>query len=436
MNYAILDIETTGGNSKTGKITEIAVYLHNGAKVIDVYETLVNPGVPIPPFITKLTGISNDMVADAPRFEEIATALDNFTANAVFVAHNAHFDYGFVREEFRRVGMDFKRKKLCTVQLSRHAFPGLASYSLDKITNELNIKLNGHHRAASDAEATAALFDCIIKAQSEVGLFDAHFGMPNLEGIHSPYIDEPFLNSIPDESGVVRFYDAADNLIYTKRSANVLTTICEKLKANTTEDAKKFRAAAHRIDYQLTGSQLLGQLLEAEDVMLYNPEFNHGRFSIKAHFCAVVGMVNGTPHLMLQKRRSDSEAAMVFSNFYEGREVLETLSKKWNTSLVELGSGRRQNPALPLLSLEALEGGLSPVGNNCILVDEGRFATEQTRILIENGVVTGYGYYDADFQFSGNPADDLQATFKPFPELEYVVRKFVEKGRYEKIIQR
>lgn len=435
MNYAILDIETTGGNSKTGKITEIAVFLHNGAKVIDVYETLVNPGVPIPPFITKLTGISDSMVADAPGFADIAKQLDAFTANAVFVAHNAHFDYGFVREEFRKVGIDFKRKKLCTVQLSRHAFPGLASYSLDKITHELNIKLSGHHRAAADARATAALFDRIIEAESEKGLFDMHFGMPNLSGILSPYIDEAFLNSIPDDTGVVRFYDAADKLILSKRSANVLTTICEKLKMQPTDDAMRFRKTVHRIDYQLTGSQLVAQLLEAEDAICQQPEFNHGRFSLKVHFAACVKMIDEVPHLMLQKHRQGDDAVVVYSNFFEGKSHFEALSKEWNVPIANIGSPKRTSPALPIVEGVHLEAGISPLRDRTIIIDEGRYASEHTRVMMENGVVIGYGYYDADFQFSPNPFDDIQVLFKPVPELEYVVRKFIEKGRFEKIIK-
>jgi DNA polymerase-3 subunit epsilon len=436
LNYAIIDIETTGGNSRTGKITEIAVFLHNGSKVVDVYETLVNPGMPIPPFVSKLTGISDDMVKDAPSFEEVASTLNAFTANAIFVAHNAHFDYGFVREEFRRVGVDFKRKKLCTVQLSRHAFPGLASYSLDKITAQLDIKLNGHHRAASDAEATAALFDRILEVHNGVGLFDMHIGMPSLEGITTPYIDEAFLNTIPDETGVIRFYDASDNLLYSKRSANVLTSICEKLKQNATADSQAMRKVLHRIDYQLTGSQLVAQLLEVEDVLSNQPEFNHGRFSMKAHNSAVLRTINGASHLVLEKLKSkEPDTMLVFSNFFEGRDHLNFLAEKWRKPIINLGSGKRSLPALELNEGMDVESGFSKLSGTVILVDEGRYANERTRILVKNGVVLGFGYYDNDFQFSNDPLDDLQVNFKYFPELEYVIRKFVEKGRFEKLIQ-
>lgn len=435
LKYAIIDIETTGGNSKTGKITEIAVFLHNGHKVVDQYETLVNPGVTIPPYITKLTGISDEMVADAPAFGEIADKLDRFTANAIFVAHNAHFDYGFVREEFRRVGKDFKRKKLCTVQLSRHAFPGLASYSLDKITSELQIKLNGHHRAAADAEATAMLFGRILEASSEPGLFDAHHGMPALDGVHSAYIDQDFLRTIPDDPGIARFYSAEDELLYTKRSANVLTTICEKLKQTQTEDAKRFRQALHRIDYQLTGSQLVGQLLEVNDVMQFKPEFNHGRFSLKAHYACIVEMIDDVPHMLLTKRQKDTDALLVFANFYEGKAHLENLAKEWGIPLKDVRLGRRPFPALPMTDERALARGVSSMRGKVVLTDEGRNVSEHTRIYLDSGSVMGYGYYDNGDPLSEFDLDRIQEVFTPYAELELVARKFVEKGRYESLIQ-
>jgi len=433
--YAITDIETTGGNAQTGKITEIAVYLHNGYKIVDSYETLVNPGVPISPFITKLTGISNEMVADAPDFEAVAAKLDAFTANAVFVAHNVHFDYGFIREEFRRVGRDFNRKKLCTVQLSRSTFPGLASYSLDKITKELDIALEGHHRAAADAKATAFLFERIVQNHSEQGLFDAHFGLPNLSGINSSYIDEDFLRSIPDEPGVVRFYDAGDSLLFSKRSANVLTTICDKLKHTEAKGAVELRDALHRIDYQLTGSQLLAQLLEADDVMTLNPEFNHGRFSLKAHYACVIEHFREVPHAVIKKRRNGEDAAMVYTSFFEGKDHLAKLADEWGTSLKDVNIGRRPFPALPLEDESLLREGISPLRGRLILTDEGRCASERTRIYIENGAILGYGYYDNDFIFTGDPESDMQVAFTPRAELELVVRKFIEKGRYEELIK-
>lgn len=140
--YSIIDIETTGGSPVRDKITEIAVISHDGTKVTGKFSTLVNPERDIPAFITRMTGISNGMVADAPKFYEIARIIVELTDNRIFVAHNVSFDFGFIREEFRQLGYAFNREKLCTVRLSRRIIPGHRSYSLGKLCNTLGIRIN------------------------------------------------------------------------------------------------------------------------------------------------------------------------------------------------------------------------------------------------------------------------------------------------------
>ena len=156
--YAIVDIETTGGSATRSRITEIAIYKHDGQKIVDEYQTLVNPCQDIPYNITKLTGIDNELVANAPLFFDVAKEIDAFLDGCVFVAHNVNFDYGFIKAEFERIGLSFRRKKLCTVRLSRKLLPGKYSYSLGKLCASEGIPLNNAHRAAADAKATAILF--------------------------------------------------------------------------------------------------------------------------------------------------------------------------------------------------------------------------------------------------------------------------------------
>lgn len=168
--YTIIDIETTGTGAKTGKITEIALFVHNGTEVVDSFSTLINPECHIPFFITKLTGIDDNVVKDAPRFYEVAKKIIELTAGNIFVAHNVGFDYKFIQEEFARLGYDFKRKTMCTVKLGRKYLPGHASYSLGKICSDLNIVIDGRHRAAGDALATVKLFELILKKHISVGM--------------------------------------------------------------------------------------------------------------------------------------------------------------------------------------------------------------------------------------------------------------------------
>ena len=164
--YNIIDIETTGHRASDGKITEIAIYVHNGIKIVDSFCTLINPECHIPYFITKLTGIDDNMVKDAPKFYEVAKKVIEITAGNIFVAHNVSFDYKFIQEEFKRLEYNYKRKTMCTVKLGRKYFPGHASYSLGKICSDLNIEINGRHRAAGDALATVKLFELILEKHS------------------------------------------------------------------------------------------------------------------------------------------------------------------------------------------------------------------------------------------------------------------------------
>jgi DNA polymerase-3 subunit epsilon len=139
--YCVVDLETTGGSASRSRITEIAIFKTDGENILDSYSSLVNPGRNIPPHISRLTGITDEMVAQAPSFSEIANRVDLFTQDSVFIAHNVNFDYGFLRHEFQRLGKSYRRKKLCTVRLSRQIIKGKPSYSLGKLCKELNISL-------------------------------------------------------------------------------------------------------------------------------------------------------------------------------------------------------------------------------------------------------------------------------------------------------
>jgi DNA polymerase-3 subunit epsilon len=159
--YAIIDIETTGGRAGTHKITEIGMVKMINSEVVDQWQSLINPERRIPSMITSLTGITNDMVADAPLFADIADELEKRTENCIFVAHNVNFDYGFIREEFARLNRTYRRPKLCTVQQMRQHFKGLPSYSLANLTKHFDIDMQRHHRALSDALAASELLKLV-----------------------------------------------------------------------------------------------------------------------------------------------------------------------------------------------------------------------------------------------------------------------------------
>ena len=164
--FTIIDVETTGHPNYRNRITEIAIIKHDGQKIIESFESLVNPQCYIPPFISDLTGITNEMARLAPTFEVIADEVRRLTKNTAFVAHNVSFDFTFVKNEFLRLDEHFERDKLCTVRLSRKIIPGHKSYSLGNICRALKIQHINHHRAMGDAAATTRLFEILIQNDS------------------------------------------------------------------------------------------------------------------------------------------------------------------------------------------------------------------------------------------------------------------------------
>ena len=161
--FAVIDIETTGGSYKYERIIEIAIVIHDGEKIVDSFESLINPEILIPLHITRLTGISNEMVKNAPKFFEVAKKIVEMTEDKIFVAHNVNFDYSFIKKEFSDLGFNYSRKKLCTVKYTRQVCKGLESYSLGKLCTHFNIDNKARHRAMGDAHATAQLLSLVLE---------------------------------------------------------------------------------------------------------------------------------------------------------------------------------------------------------------------------------------------------------------------------------
>jgi DNA polymerase-3 subunit epsilon len=202
--FAIIDIETTGGKAEYSKITEICILVHDGLTVVDKFSTLINPECRIPQFITNLTGITNNMVENAPKFYEVAKQILEITRDKIFVAHNVGFDYGFIQAEFASLGYSFKREKLCTVKLSRKLLPKRVSYSLGNLCESLGIDNDARHRAEGDAIATAKLFDILLNIKSQ----HPQYKNQDINEINTTRLDkikQYILNKLPEECGVYYF---------------------------------------------------------------------------------------------------------------------------------------------------------------------------------------------------------------------------------------
>ncbi len=271
--YAIIDIETTGGMPRRDKITEIAIVLHDGNKILDKFNSLINPDRSIPYEITRITGIRDDMVANAPRFYEVAKKVVQMTEGAIFVAHNVRFDYGFIKEEFAKLGYTYTRKQLCTVRMSRKAFPGLKSYSLGNLIKHFNISVSARHRALDDTLATVELFEKILHESDYAEDVNVMINRGIREQRLPEAISIEMLHKLPEQAGVYYFHNDAGRVVYVGKSVNIKSRVLQhfsKITGKSTEMIKQVKD----ITYEVTGSELLALLLESEEIKNLQPIIN------------------------------------------------------------------------------------------------------------------------------------------------------------------
>ena len=270
--YAIIDIETTGGSATRSKITEIAIYLHDGEKVVDEYQTLINPCQNIPYSITQLTGISNEMVAEAPVFFDVAAKINEFTKDCVFVAHSVNFDYGFIRAEFDRIGISYRRKKLCTVRLSRKLLPGKFSYSLGKLCASENIALTDRHRAAGDAKATAILFGRLLRLDKD-GIIEKSLNPLSLEALMPPNLQKSEFLALPNAQGIYYFLNQKKEIIYIGKAKDLKKRVHSHFSGNSNTKSKDyFVKNIYGIDFKLIPDNILVDLIEATEIKKHWPQ--------------------------------------------------------------------------------------------------------------------------------------------------------------------
>lgn len=271
---AFVDVETTGGHPAWHRITEIAIVAMRDGQIEWRWSSLVNPGVSIPPSIQRLTGISNDMVAEAPSFEELSHEVLERLKGRRFVAHNVRFDYGFVRSELRRAGYAYSAPLACTVRLSRELFPEAGRHNLDAIIERHGLQCESRHRALPDADVLAQLWQHWRSTLAPSRFADAieHVGRrPSLPS----HLPPDLIDDVPEVCGVYRFIGEGDALIYVGKAKNIRERVLAHF-GGATRDSKSQRLAAQvrRIDWTETAGELGALLLEAQWVRESKPVYN------------------------------------------------------------------------------------------------------------------------------------------------------------------
>ncbi len=269
--YVILDIETTGGKYNEEGITEIAAYKFDGHEIIDQLITLVNPEKEIQPFVIRLTGINNGMLKNAPKFHEIAKRLIELTTDCIIVAHNASFDYRILKTEFRRLGYDFQRETLCTVELTKKLIPDLESYSLGKLCKTLCIPVSNRHRAEGDALATIKLFKLLIDKDTNKEIIKSNIKQGVAKELSSKL--QTILDDIPSKTGVFYAHKENGDILYIGEGKDLKRSV-NKLFLKTSKKGKLLQDAIISVTYEETGNNLIGKLKYSNELLINQPKFN------------------------------------------------------------------------------------------------------------------------------------------------------------------
>jgi DNA polymerase III subunit epsilon len=265
---AIVDVETTGSDPASDRITEIAVLEVSGFALTAQWSTLVNPGGAIPGSIQALTGITQEMVESAPRFAEIAAELYERLAGRVFVAHNARFDYGFLRREFDRAGLKYLARTLCTVRLSRRLYPGEHGHDLDSLIERHGLECEARHRAAPDAAALWQ-FLCVAAADHGEDVLEVAARQVSRQPTLPPHLDRGAVDAIPDAPGVYLFYDEGAAPLYIGKSRAMRSRVLQHFIAGSS-----WTPRVRRIEWQRTAGELGALLREAALVKELAPVYN------------------------------------------------------------------------------------------------------------------------------------------------------------------
>ena len=452
-HYAILDIETTGGKYNEEGITEIAIYKYDGHKVVDQFISLINPERDIQEFVVNLTGINNAMLRNAPKFYEIAKRIVEITEGCIIVAHNAKFDYRILRTEFSRLGFEFERETLCTVELSKDLIPGHASYSLGKLARALGIPVSDRHRAAGDAQATVKLFQMLLDKDTEKKIIIESVRKEPKYQLEPKHID--IIAELPSVTGVYYIHKDDGEIIYIGKSKNIKKRINQHFTSDAPK-AKKIQLQVAAVTYETTGSELVALLKESEEIKKNKPIFNRAlRRTIFTHGLFSYTDDNGYINLKIDKTNGKTKPITTFSNRQSAKSFMNRMVDEYNLCQ-KLTGVYKTNSACFNYTIKTCEGACileepfesynkrvtqiinknSYESKNLIIIDRGRDVDERSAILIENGVFKGLGFFNLNYQI--NNTDVLQSIITPMEnnrDTQHIIQTYLRKNKRLKVIE-
>ena len=420
---------------------------------MDQFISLVNPEIPIQPFVVKLTGINNAMLVNAPKFFEIAKRIIEITNDCIIVAHNASFDYRILRTEFRRLGFDFQSQTICTVELAKKLLPEQISYSLGKLVRALGIPIADRHRASGDAIATVKLFQLLLEKDIEKLIVKDYIKLEIEKGVAPKLLS--ILDKLPNKTGVYYIYNEKGILIYIGKSKNIKKRINQHFTGLTSK-CKKIQNSVFDVTYEETGSELIALLKESEEIKIHKPILN--RAQRKTRFdISLYANKNDDGYITLKLQKTDGRKREItsFTSPYEAKNALFNITAHYHlcqklTGLYDTknecfqhkikecnGACIAQEPVNDYNErVEEFINNHTFENDTMVIVDRGRKVSERSAILIENGIYKGYCFYDLNYQI--NNIDILNNILIPMGnnrDVKNIIKGHIRRKKYLKLIQ-
>lgn len=451
--YTIIDIETTGGQYNEEGITEIAIYKFDGQEVVDQFISLVNPEKPIQPFVVKLTGINSAMLRSAPKFYEVAKRIIEITEGSIVVAHNASFDYRILQMEFRRLGFDFKKPTLCTVELAKKIIPDLPSYSLGKLVRSLGIPMADRHRASGDAMATVKLFKMLLAKDLTKEIVKSYIKTEIKAGLSPKLLD--ILEKLPSKTGIYYIHNENGDLIYIGKSKNIKKRVNQHF-TGVNSKSKKIQRDVYTVTYEETGSELIALLKESEEIKINKPIYNRAQRKSIFNF-AMYSHINKEGYLAITIEKADGRKKEItsFVSLQEGKNFLfkltsenqlcqkinglyDTKSACFQYKIKECNGACIQLESPEIYNARAKDciHNLQFENNNMVVVDKGRGIEERSAVLIENGVYKGYCFFDLNYQITN--IEILKNIIIPMQnnrDTTSIIKNHIRKNRVMRILK-
>ncbi|MEP6674658.1 MAG: exonuclease domain-containing protein [Ferruginibacter sp.] len=446
MEYAIIDIETTGGYAAAHGITEIAVYIHDGSRLVKKFETLVNPNQRIPRYITALTGISDEMVATAPSFEEIADTLMELLENRIFVAHNVNFDFSFVKHQLQHCGYELKNKKLCTVRLARRVFPGQPSYSLGNLCRALHISNESRHRAGGDAKATVQLFEYLLSQGADVHI-QQMLKKTSSEQWLPLHLLKTEVEKLPSKPGVYYFHDNKDKIIYVGKAINLKKRVSSHFTNNDAERKRQNLVRnIHKISFRQCATELEAIVLESTEIKRLWPKFNYSQKQpLQKYGLYQFEDGRGYYRLAIDKKKKHLQPLYCFNMLHEGIVLLKKMAEEFELdeklcflnkiaftdSDMEFIDAPPQYNGKVRRAIEALNEQLPTFA----VIDDGLKADEKLCLLIERGSFWGMGYIPASTKIdSSNTLKELLHPYTDNDTIRNSIYSFADLNPEKKLL--